>query len=383
MKTFKHGSANEGIFDIITDVLKLQDRKLVSIGSKFLAGNAIEKVLCLTRRREKFLVVAAIRFMRTIISRNDEQLLRHIVKNNLMRPIIEAFVKNGNRYNMLHSGFLELVEYIWKENQKTLITYMVSSFWDQLKRFEHLSTIQALRLKYEQSLETGDKKAIVNIVDPRKRIDERALEKEEEDYFNEDSDEEDSASARISGAKHHRAASTVLPTGVNVASSVGSGTIGLVDYEDDEEEAEYNPPPRSEPSKEDEYIITDLSRSKHKLASLGDNKGVCSELKKRRVNHHSREVKAVEVKNFKHGDKTSTTELPPSTNCSLDSNNEYVEHGKQRENAPELSNKVPSTTNKRPSNGRTICRPPQQFFAGDYGEWRQFWSPIQLDDFSI
>lgn len=33
-------------------------------------NNAIEKILTLTRRREKFLVVAAVRFMRTIISRN-------------------------------------------------------------------------------------------------------------------------------------------------------------------------------------------------------------------------------------------------------------------------------------------------------------------------
>jgi hypothetical protein len=33
-------------------------------------NNAIEKILMLTRRRERFLVVAAVRFMRTIISRN-------------------------------------------------------------------------------------------------------------------------------------------------------------------------------------------------------------------------------------------------------------------------------------------------------------------------
>jgi hypothetical protein len=36
----------------------------------FLINNAIEKILSLTRRKEKFLVVAVVRFMRTIISRN-------------------------------------------------------------------------------------------------------------------------------------------------------------------------------------------------------------------------------------------------------------------------------------------------------------------------
>lgn len=33
-------------------------------------NNVIEKILTMTRRSEKFLVVAAVRFMRTIISRN-------------------------------------------------------------------------------------------------------------------------------------------------------------------------------------------------------------------------------------------------------------------------------------------------------------------------
>jgi hypothetical protein len=36
----------------------------------FLINNAIEKILTLTRRKERFLVVAVVRFMRTIISRN-------------------------------------------------------------------------------------------------------------------------------------------------------------------------------------------------------------------------------------------------------------------------------------------------------------------------
>ena len=37
-----------------------------------------------------------------------------------------------------------------------------------------------------QSLENSGTKDTINVSDTRKRIDERALEKEEEDYFNED-----------------------------------------------------------------------------------------------------------------------------------------------------------------------------------------------------
>lgn len=42
----------------------------------------------------------------------DEHLMNHIVRNNLLKPIIEAFVSNGDRYNLLNSVVLELFEYI-------------------------------------------------------------------------------------------------------------------------------------------------------------------------------------------------------------------------------------------------------------------------------
>jgi protein phosphatase-4 regulatory subunit 3 len=120
------------------------------IKCNFLMNNAIEKILTMTRRSEKFLVVAAVRFMRTIISRNDEYLVRHVVKFNLLKPIIDAFIKNGDRYNMLQSGVLELLEHIRKENLKPLVIYVFESFSDQLMKFEHFVSIQAFKLKYQQ-----------------------------------------------------------------------------------------------------------------------------------------------------------------------------------------------------------------------------------------
>ncbi|KAL2530625.1 hypothetical protein Fot_23226 [Forsythia ovata] len=168
------------------------------IKCNFLLNNVIDKVLYLTRRREKYLVVAAVRFLRTLISRSDEHLMDHIVKNNLFKPIVDAFVANGDRYNLLNSAVLELFEYIRKENLKILLRYLVDSFWDQLVKLENLSSIQALKVKYEQSLESTGTRSTASLLDQRKRIDERALEKEEEDYFNEDSDEENSALAASS-----------------------------------------------------------------------------------------------------------------------------------------------------------------------------------------
>ncbi|KAK6913709.1 Serine/threonine-protein phosphatase 4 regulatory subunit 3-like, central domain [Dillenia turbinata] len=243
---------------------------LYRIKCNFVLNNVIERVLCLTRRREKYLVVAAVRFVRTLISRNDEHLINHFVENDLLKPIVDAFVANGTRYNLLNSAVLELFEYIRKENIKSLLKYLVETFWDQLRKFENLPSMHALKLKYDQSLEHCRTKCTSGVLDPRKRIDERALEKEEEDYFNEDSDEEDTASAGMSNLEKGQAQAP-LSNGVGASyPSLRSG--GLVDYDDDEDDEDYKPPPRKqpEPSDGDEGIV-DTIRLKRKLGSKEEN----------------------------------------------------------------------------------------------------------------
>jgi protein phosphatase-4 regulatory subunit 3 len=75
-------------------------------------NNVVEKILRLTRRREKYLVVAAVRFLRTCIALKDEFYYRYIVKHNCFEPVIAAFLANGNRYNLLNSAVLELIDFI-------------------------------------------------------------------------------------------------------------------------------------------------------------------------------------------------------------------------------------------------------------------------------
>lgn len=91
-----------------------------------------------------------------------------------------------------------------------MLKYIVDTFWDQLASFQSLTSIQAFKVKYEQvmvlgldlsfgiiclylcltmslqCLESAGPKSTADAVDPRRRVDERALDKEEEDYFNED-----------------------------------------------------------------------------------------------------------------------------------------------------------------------------------------------------
>lgn len=42
-----------------------------------------------------------------------------------------------------------------QDNLKILLKYLVDSFWDELVKFEKLTSIQSLKIKYEQVLFIG------------------------------------------------------------------------------------------------------------------------------------------------------------------------------------------------------------------------------------
>ena len=50
--------------------------------------------------------------MRKIIALKDEFYNRYIIKGNLFAPVIDAFVSNNGRYNLLDSAILEMFEFI-------------------------------------------------------------------------------------------------------------------------------------------------------------------------------------------------------------------------------------------------------------------------------
>lgn len=60
----------------------------------------------------QFIETGALRFMRKIISLKDEFYNRYIVKGNLFAPVIDAFMSNNGRYNLLDSAILEMFEFI-------------------------------------------------------------------------------------------------------------------------------------------------------------------------------------------------------------------------------------------------------------------------------
>jgi protein phosphatase-4 regulatory subunit 3 len=53
-----------------------------------------------------------VRLFRMLVSMKDDFYDKHIEKNNLLGPIIDVFLENGPRYNLLNSAVLELCDTI-------------------------------------------------------------------------------------------------------------------------------------------------------------------------------------------------------------------------------------------------------------------------------
>jgi len=164
----------------------------------FLLNNEIiTKIFILLQAKEKFLAAAAVRLFRKVVGMNDPDYDQHIIRHNLLEPIIEVFLSNGDRYNILNSVILELFEYIAdpKQNHATLIRYYVENFHTKLKDIEYPNPFTDLNLRYQRISEYGlhddaEVETPFDLIRETNRL--KYLEqKSEEAWFSEDDDEMD------------------------------------------------------------------------------------------------------------------------------------------------------------------------------------------------
>ncbi|XP_046997787.1 serine/threonine-protein phosphatase 4 regulatory subunit 3 isoform X3 [Schistocerca americana] len=158
----------------------------------------LRRILVLMKSTHTFLVLCALRFMRKIIALKDEFYNRYIIKGNLFAPVIDAFIRNNGRYNLLDSAILEMFEFIKLEDIKSLCSHVVENFGKVLDDIDYVQTFKALKLRYDQrqdKLKDRDRAALDSVPsilrNSRYRRDQRQLEEEEEIWFNEDDDFDD------------------------------------------------------------------------------------------------------------------------------------------------------------------------------------------------
>lgn len=152
-------------------------------------------ILVLMKSSHTFLVLCALRFMRKIIALKDDFYNRYIIKGNLFAPVIDAFIRNNGRYNLLDSAILEMFEFIKLEDIKALMSHVVENYGKVLDEVDYVQTFKALRIRYNQhqdKLKDREKASLDSVPSilrsNRLRREPRQLDEEEEMWFNEDDD---------------------------------------------------------------------------------------------------------------------------------------------------------------------------------------------------
>ncbi|CAF3759284.1 unnamed protein product [Rotaria sp. Silwood1] len=166
----------------------------------------LRRILVLLKSKHQYLQLSALRFLRKIIGLKDEQYNLIIVRNNLFASIVDAYKTNKRRYNLLNSAMIELFEFIRQENIKTLINYFVENFYSDFESITYVKTFHDLKLSYNQrdkrerilsdSSPTSSTSRFYDHLNTnhilstqRLRKDERDLDVDEENWFNDDIDE--------------------------------------------------------------------------------------------------------------------------------------------------------------------------------------------------
>ena len=75
-----------------------------------------------------------VKFYKGIIKMKDDAYAQYLTKKNLLKTIVDIFLENPNKTNLLHSIILELFDYLTKEPSKKINHNMIACYSEQLFR---------------------------------------------------------------------------------------------------------------------------------------------------------------------------------------------------------------------------------------------------------
>ena len=71
----------------------------------------------------KILQLQVIKFLKSVLLNNDENLLKIIINNDMFAKIFQVFENNTKNDNMVISSIMDMFEYLKKQNIKKIINY--------------------------------------------------------------------------------------------------------------------------------------------------------------------------------------------------------------------------------------------------------------------
>jgi len=117
----------------------------------------LQKAVAILPHKDKQLSLSVIRFVRTCLGCKDPAYAKTIEKNRLLDPIIELFVMNGARYNVLNSNVIELVDWIHRENIKNLNAYLMQDHGAKFEKVSYVDTFKMMAVQHENNMSSQDR----------------------------------------------------------------------------------------------------------------------------------------------------------------------------------------------------------------------------------
>jgi protein phosphatase-4 regulatory subunit 3 len=101
---------------------------------------------------DRCLKLAALRFLRAILSVNDEFYHRHIIQHDLFCPVFAAFRANPVGDNLVSSAIVEMCDYITTEGIKSLLEYIVTKHLSVVPEHETIPSLEDVSSPYVSTL---------------------------------------------------------------------------------------------------------------------------------------------------------------------------------------------------------------------------------------
>ncbi|KAG9019471.1 Platinum sensitivity protein [Tulasnella sp. 427] len=254
--------------------------------------NVSRKIATLLKAKEKHVRLAALRYFRLCLKMGNNFFHRHMVKNDVFGPMLDAALKEARRDNLVNCSCQEFFEHIRKENLRIIIRHMMDNYEPKVRALSKYGSMgerfRGILLRWDQNNEKREleaqqlqeKNGIRRLGRPGLLNAAMQEAEEEDDYFNASDEEEHMTgspsalqSPPISAGMKRKRRIPGIPVHVNGSSSSASNNsprqrqqtsggivlpspypIKLVDYEDAEDDASSprnsaTPPPSSpEPS---------------------------------------------------------------------------------------------------------------------------------------
>ena len=117
-------------------------------------NSVLQRLLNLYKDQKKCIILSMVRFFRALISSQDDSLNRYVAKHDLMQPIV-TLLQNNKRENMMTSALLELFAYIFSQNLKILISYIMEKHKDIIidSKYSSCKVMKGIKIKYEQLMQ--------------------------------------------------------------------------------------------------------------------------------------------------------------------------------------------------------------------------------------